>query len=434
MLRIGLRHQLIAWFLLAGVTPAVIGIASLYWFSQSERILDSGVALQARADAAAERFSHAIEIARRELVLVAEQAQRAREAKARPDWDAAAAVLSMWGDRAPVPVEILAVHDPGGTLLLGYQRRSASGASIDLESERALSAKAVALGRVVFGGDRQSGHGESSALGVAVPVIGAEGTPLGALYGAIPVEWFVQALTAGSLDGGSLWIADETGRTIVSTNGRAEVSSGSAVVSRRVDVPGVSTPWTLSVAVPNSAISAQAGLPRYVALIVAAFVLALVFAWGISGIIVRPIREIDEGTRRITQGDLDFQISTKTRNELERLVGSFQQMAYDLKRAQERLTKAERLAAIGEVRLDLHRELQDHLARVGNAGQRLQGRSDLPIGAREQVSEMVDAIAGVQTAIQHLEHAPDRTVEPAPRSRGADAAMPSSEHHAEGVA
>jgi len=331
-------------------------------------------------------------------------------------------------------VETLAVHDSAGALLLGYQRRSASGASIDPESERALSAQAVSSGRVVFGGGGRSDQGESSVLGVAVPFIGAEGTPLGALYGAIPAGWFVQALTAGSLDGGSLWIADETGRTVLSTSGRAEALSASAVVSRRVDVPGVSTPWTLSVAVPDSAIAAKAGLPRYVALIVAAVVLALGFAWGISGTIVRPIREIDEGTRRITQGDLDFQISTKTRNELEGLVGSFQQMAYDLKRAQERLTKAERLAAIGEVRLDLHRELQDHLARVGIAGQRLQGWSDLPSGAREQVSEMVDAIAGVQTAMQHLEHAPDRTVEPPLRPPGAEAAMPSPEHRAEGVA
>ncbi len=434
MPRIGLRHQLIAWFLLVGVTPAVLGIASLYWLSRSERTLESGVALQGRADAAAERFSHAIETARRELVLVAEQAQRARESRVRSDWDSAAAALSVWGDRAPVPVETVVIYDSAGTLQFGYQRRSSSGASIDPESERALAAQAVSSGRVVFGGEGRPDQGELSALGVAVPLIGAEGTVIGSLYGAIPVGWFVQVLTAGSLDGGSLWIADETGRIILSTSGRAEASSASAVVSRRVDVPGVSTPWTLSVAVPDSVIAAKAELPRYVALIVAAVVLALGFAWGISGTIVRPIREIDEGTRRITQGDLDFQISTKTRNELERLAGSFQQMAYDLKRAQERLTKAERLAAIGEVRLDLHRELQDQLARVGSAGRRLQGRSDLPIGAREQVSEMVDAIAGVQTAMQQLERAPDRTVEPAPRSRGSDAAMPSSEHRAEGVA
>jgi HAMP domain-containing protein len=418
---------------LVGVTPAAIAIAFLYGNSRSERALESSAALQARADAALERFNSALEIARRELVLVADQAQRAREIRPRLEWDGAASVLSTWGDRAPVPVSSLVIHDTAGALQLGYRWRASSGAWMDAERGRALSAQAVSGGRVVVGGDGRSDHGESSVFGVAVPLTGAEGAVLGGLYGAIPAEWFAQALAA-SLDGGSLWIKDDAGRTIVSTAGGANASEASIVVSRRMDVPGASTPWTLSVAVPEAAVAAKAGLPVHMALIATAAVLALAFAWVISGTIVRPIRTIDEGTRRIAQGDLDFQISTTTGNELERLAGSVQQMAYDLKRAQERLTKSERLAAIGEARTDLHRALADLLDRAGNSAQRLQARTDLPDALRGPVNEMVDAIASAQTMTQQLEHAPDRTVDPAPRSRRSDAEMPPPDHRAEGVA
>jgi HAMP domain-containing protein len=418
---------------LVGVTPAAVGIASLYWHSRSERALEASAALQSRADAAVERFNSALAVARRQLVLVAEQAQRSREVRPRLEWDGAAGILSTWGDRSPVPVDSLVIYDSAGGLQLGYRWKSSSGVWIDSEGGRALSTQAVSGGRIVIGGSGRPDHGEAPVFGLAVPLAGADGAVLGALYETIPVDWFVQAL-AGSLDEGSLWIVDDAGRMLLSTAGDASASPASVAVSRQLDVSGASTPWTLSVAVPDAAVAAKAGLPVHLGLIATAAVLALAFAWVISGTIVRPIRTIDEGTRRIAQGDLDFRISTTTGNELERLAGSVQQMAYDLKRAQERLTKSERLAAIGEARTDLHRALADLLARAGNSAQRLQGRSELPNALRDQVNEMVDAIASAQTMTQQLEHAPDRTVDPTPRSRQSDAAMPPPEHRTEGVA
>jgi HAMP domain-containing protein len=418
---------------LVGVTPAAVGIASLYWHSRSERALEASAALQSRADAAVERFNSALAVARRQLVLVAEQAQRSREVRPRLEWDGAAGILSTWGDRSPVPVDSLVIYDSAGGLQLGYRWKSSSGVWIDSEGGRALSTQAVSGGRIVIGGSGRPDRGEAPVFGLAVPLAGADGAVLGALYETIPVDWFVQTL-AGSLDEGSLWIVDDAGRMLLSTAGDASASPASVAVSRQLDVSGASTPWTLSVAVPDAAVAAKAGLPVHLGLIATAAVLALAFAWVISGTIVRPIRTIDEGTRRIAQGDLDFRISTTTGNELERLAGSVQQMAYDLKRAQERLTKSERLAAIGEARTDLHRALADLLARAGNSAQRLQGRSELPNALRDQVNEMVDAIASAQTMTQQLEHAPDRTVDPTPRSRQSDAAMPPPEHRTEGVA
>jgi nitrogen fixation/metabolism regulation signal transduction histidine kinase len=149
---------------------------------------------------------------------------------------------------------------------------------------------------------------------------------------------------------------------------------------------------------------------------------------------MRPISTLEDGTRRIAQGDVDFQLQTDSRNELDRIAASVHQMAYDLKRAQERLTKAERLAAIGEVRLELSRELQDVAARVGVHVQRLQGRSDLSAAAREPLSEIVAALASLHGSLQKLADVPDRTAEPTLRPRLSEATVPSPEPRAKGVA
>src|SRR5262245_47500224 len=111
MPRLGLRHQLFAWFFLAGVTPAFLGIASLYGLARSDRAREASAGLQTRAETAAERLTLALDATRRALTFVAEQAQRARDAKARPTWDAAAGYLSTWGDHAPIPVSTLAVYN-----------------------------------------------------------------------------------------------------------------------------------------------------------------------------------------------------------------------------------------------------------------------------------------------------------------------------------
>ena len=53
----------------------------------------------------------------------------------------------------------------------------------------------------------------------------------------------------------------------------------------------------------------------------------------------QPVRELIEGTHRVAQGDLDFQISLRSEDELSIFSSSFNQMTHDLKRAKESLTE-----------------------------------------------------------------------------------------------
>ncbi|MGD8238274.1 MAG: HAMP domain-containing protein, partial [Armatimonadota bacterium] len=78
-----------------------------------------------------------------------------------------------------------------------------------------------------------------------------------------------------------------------------------------------------------------------------AFVCAVAFGAVLCRMIVRPIGELAEGTRRIADGDYDHRVHVPQRNELGELAGAFNSMAEQLDehRRQERLTLIGRMAS-----------------------------------------------------------------------------------------
>ncbi|HET8761534.1 MAG TPA: HAMP domain-containing protein [Nitrospiria bacterium] len=444
---------------MAGIVPTVGGIWYAYSVARSGLFRETTVLIQADADTVAARINEAVDVARAEVVHVAEQAQRARDARSKPRWEAAAAVLSTWGERAPVPLDTLTVIDSAGDVLFGYAlHRPGADLRVNPDHERTLTAQAASTGKVVFGGLVPGPDVERAAFAFAAPMPGGDGTVLSSLYGSIPVEWVARSLNARSVEGGSVWVFDDAGRVVLATADRADgaetaralaaqtASANQGVVrvqagrtawvgsSRPLGEFGARAPWTAVVAVPEAVIAAKINIWQYVGLAAAAVLVLLGFAWLVSARIMRPISTLEDGTRRIAQGDVDFQVQINARNELDRLAGSVHQMAYDLKRAQERLIKAERLAAIGEARIEISQELEGAAARLEGQVKRLQARPDLPAAAREPLGEIGEALAGIHASIQKLAHVPDRTSETVIRPRMPEAPSPSTEPRVEGVA
>ncbi|MFN2191348.1 MAG: sensor histidine kinase [Candidatus Promineifilaceae bacterium] len=62
-----------------------------------------------------------------------------------------------------------------------------------------------------------------------------------------------------------------------------------------------------------------------------ALLLGIVLARTIS----RPVKELEEGTRRVAQGQLGYRVSVRSQDEIGRLAGSFNQMSADLARSNE---------------------------------------------------------------------------------------------------
>ncbi|MFC1585447.1 PAS domain-containing sensor histidine kinase, partial [Fibrobacterota bacterium] len=105
------------------------------------------------------------------------------------------------------------------------------------------------------------------------------------------------------------------------------------------------------------------------AVISIAMVLALIF----SSRITRPLAELTVGTRRIAEGDLDYQVSLRAGgSEITTLLHSFNQMAARLKKTTEELKISESKATWREVARTIAHEIKNPLTPIKLSTQRVE--------------------------------------------------------------
>lgn len=442
MRRFGLRYQLAGWLLLLGVVPAVAVSAYLYSITRAGLFHEAAALMRADADTTADRLGESFKVVRQQLSLAARQAaQRVLDAKVnqrprvRPkssprfDFSPAAAVLASWGEGAPVPMETWAVVDASAEPRLAFVEGEpgAAGATSDADRKLAIAAQTASVGEVVFGGVGESAQTARRVVRFATPIPGVDGSAIGSLHGEIPVEWFQRVMEVRVTSGGTLRVFDHDGRVVLSTDSGSEQEDAgalftaarggdgrlvqaellgipSAMVSVPLTVAGSREPWTVVVSTSERAIAQKAEPWRHAAAVAGLAVVVILGAAVISAGITRPIATLEEGTRRIAQGDIGFQVPVSGQNELARLAASFHQMAYALKRAEERLTKSERLAAIGEESLAIHREMNAPLTSLIETAAALKAQPDLPTEVREQIAPLYDNAVRMRERLLDLEH------------------------------
>lgn len=138
-----------------------------------------------------------------------------------------------------------------------------------------------------------------------------------------------------------------------------------------VSVPvrtGASEPGILSIplALRQREVEAAVGdLDRTMRLASVLFVgLAAVLAHSMARRISGPISALTEATRKIAHGDLTARVDVTSRDELMRLVQSFNQMADDLDRQRRDLERSNRLAAWGEMARQVAHEVKNPLTPI----------------------------------------------------------------------
>ncbi len=124
--------------------------------------------------------------------------------------------------------------------------------------------------------------------------------------------------------------------------------SGTPVLTAVAPIAGLN--WRVFVEQPSSEVYAKlnASILRTGWLLLAGLVISALAASALARSMVRPIRTLDEGARRIGEGDLDQQIVVKTGDELEGLADQFNRMTMQLRESYAGLERKvdERTAAL----------------------------------------------------------------------------------------
>jgi two-component system nitrogen regulation sensor histidine kinase NtrY len=99
--------------------------------------------------------------------------------------------------------------------------------------------------------------------------------------------------------------------------------------------------------------------------------LSILVSFLLTDEIIRPIVNLEEATRRISEGDFSFRVLTRTKDELSFLVASFNRMISELEGSRKKLLQAEKIAAWQEIAQRLAHEVKNPLTPIKLSAQRI---------------------------------------------------------------
>ena len=113
--------------------------------------------------------------------------------------------------------------------------------------------------------------------------------------------------------------------------------------------------------------------------------------------ISEPIGELVKGMQRVAEGDLSQPVEVKAKDEIKFLISSFNQMSHDLNVSQEKLVKAERLAAWQDVARKVSHEIKNALTPIQLSIRRLLSRL-----APDDQKEIDEPLTTIQDEVESL--------------------------------
>jgi len=122
-------------------------------------------------------------------------------------------------------------------------------------------------------------------------------------------------------------------------------------------------------------------------------------SWGIS----EPIKKLVAGMQRVAAGELSFRVQTRAKDEIKFLIDSFHKMADDLKTSQEKLVRAERLAAWQGIARRVSHEIKNTLTPIQLSLRRLSQQLQ-PDGA----TSIAQSLVTIREEVESLQRLADQ--------------------------
>ena len=423
MQRFGFRATLIAWLLLVGILPVMI------WSSYASRAVRDRLAhhdadrFTEQADAIIVRVMQRFSAAQSDLRIASEQMGQlftGAPSRSKSTLESAARVLSVWrpemtliekGDSS----RVLVVHgrvadDPASP----FERLLVNAIPDSQDGAPGIGVWAVSNDPAVL----------TLAMGVVV-----SGRVVGVLYRSIPAQEFWPEAEVGGRFLTAWWVLDAEGR-IISTRGDpagsfrtlaepgARTERGDALTTTRATIDGVPTliaqrrvdqesfHGTIGLAVPLAGGEVHAFGNRLLWAVVLLVATLIPLAWFAAGLMARPFRRLDAVARRIAQGERDVDPDVGRWREVRHVAESVHRMGYDLKRAEERLAKTERLAVIGATSVAACHQLAAQVAEVRKPVESLLAQDGLPSEVRGRVELISDGLARMKDCLAGAEQVP----------------------------
>ena len=132
------------------------------------------------------------------------------------------------------------------------------------------------------------------------------------------------------------------------------------------------------------------------------FILGALLAVYISGTITRPLEALVAGTRALGAGNFDYPLQSHGAKELRELSGAFDDMRLRLRRAQQDLLDAERLATIGRMASSISHDLRHYLSAVYANAEFLGLWATRPEERAELLAEVRMGVQGMTELIESL--------------------------------
>ncbi len=163
-------------------------------------------------------------------------------------------------------------------------------------------------------------------------------------------------------------------------------NSGCHAHSREENVLGV-LDVNLSLAETDARIAADQRRMILLAVLIMATI-STVLLWFGERLVLRPVRELIAGTRRVAAGDLHTMLPAASSTELGDLARAFNEMTSKLSDAQRQLTQADKLASVGRLAAGVAHEINNPLTGVLTYASFLQKR----LADRPEVKEDLEVI------------------------------------------